>query len=93
MLKSKLLKITIKGKFVSIKIIEASINSTLQDLGRKNFAQFGIARSGAIDEDSLRLANILLGNKQEEAGLELCLRGGKYEFLDGKLFCFNWSRI
>lgn len=39
---------------MSIKIIEASINSSLQDFGRKKFAKFGIARSGAMDEDALR---------------------------------------
>lgn len=78
---------------MSIKIIEASTNSTLQDLGRKNFAQFGIARSGAMDEDSLRLANILLGNKQEEAGLELCLKGGKYEFLDENYFVLTGAEF
>ncbi len=33
-----------------------------------------------MDEDALRMANILLGNKQDEAGIELCLKGGKYEF-------------
>ncbi|MCW1639694.1 allophanate hydrolase, partial [Campylobacter jejuni] len=55
---------------MSIKIIEASINSSLQDFGRKKFAKFGIARSGAMDEDALRMANILLGNKQDEAGIE-----------------------
>ncbi|EAK4033278.1 hypothetical protein EEI69_05415 [Campylobacter jejuni] len=33
-----------------------------------------------MDEDSLRIANILLGNKQDEAGIELCLKDGKYKF-------------
>ncbi|ECR2945662.1 MULTISPECIES: hypothetical protein [Campylobacter] len=65
---------------MSIKIIEAFINSSLQDFGRKKFPKFGIARSGAMDEDSLRIANILLGNKQDEAGIELCLKDGKYKF-------------
>ena len=61
---------------MSIKVIEASINSTIQDLGRKNYAKLGIARSGVMDELSLRIANILLGTKQDEAVLELCLKGG-----------------
>ncbi|MFQ6342555.1 biotin-dependent carboxyltransferase family protein [Campylobacter sp. VTCC 70190] len=74
---------------MSIKIIEASINSSLQDLGRKKFAKLGIARSGAMDENALRMANILLGNKQDEAGLELCLKGGKYEFLAENYFVLS----
>ncbi len=78
-----------KGKYMSIKIIEASINSSLQDFGRKNYANFGIARSGAMDTHSLMIANILLGNFYKEAGLELCLKGGKYEFLDEHYFCLS----
>ena len=78
---------------MSIKVIEASINSTIQDLGRKNYAKLGIARSGVMDELSLRIANILLGNKQDEAGLELCLKGGKYEFLDESYFVLSGAEF
>lgn len=74
---------------MSIKIIEPSLNSTPQDLGRKNYASLGIARSGAMDEDSLILANILLGNRIDEAGIELCLKGGKYEFLETHYFVLS----
>lgn len=78
---------------MSIKIIEAFINSSLQDFGRKKFAKFGIARSGAMDEDALRMANILLGNKQDEAGIELCLKGGKYKFLDENYFVLSGAEF
>lgn len=78
---------------MSIKIIEASINSTIQDFGRKNYAKFSIVRSGAMDELSLRTANILLGNKQDEAGLELCLKGGKYEFLNESYFALSGAEF
>lgn len=74
---------------MSIKIIEPSLNSTPQDLGRKNYASLGIARSGAMDEDALILANILLGNRIDEAGVELCLKGGKYEFLETHYFVLS----
>lgn len=74
---------------MSIKIIEPSLNSSLQDLGRKYYASLGIARGGAMDEDSLIRANILLGNRVDEAGIELCLKGGKYEFLDEHYFVLS----
>lgn len=74
---------------MSIKIVEPSLNSTPQDLGRKNYASLGIARSGAMDEYSLILANILLGNRIDEAGIELCLKGGKYEFLETHYFVLS----
>lgn len=74
---------------MSIRIIEPSLNSTPQDLGRKNYASLGIARSGAMDEDALILANILLGNRIDEAGIELCLKGGKYKFLEAHYFVLS----
>ena len=74
---------------MSIRVLKPSINSSLQDLGRKNYANFGIARSGACDTHSLMIANILLGNFYAEAGLELCLNGGTYEFLDEHCFCLS----
>ncbi|TQR33796.1 allophanate hydrolase [Campylobacter sp. MIT 99-7217] len=74
---------------MSIKILKASLASSLQDLGRRGFANLGIARSGAMDAYSLRMANILLGNHQDEAGLEICLQGGVYEFLSDHYFVLS----
>lgn len=65
----------------------------MQDFGRKKFAKFGIARSGAMDEDALRMTNILLGNKQDEAGIELYLKGGKYKFLYENYFVLSGAEF
>jgi antagonist of KipI len=51
----------------------------LQDLGRFGYQRFGVSRSGAMDPWSLRLANILVGNEQGEACLELALAGAVFE--------------
>lgn len=48
----------------------------IQDLGRPGLAMWGVARSGAADRSALRLANRLVGNSAETAGLE-CLMGGQ----------------
>jgi antagonist of KipI len=45
--------------------------TTLQDLGRVGFGRFGINPSGAIDKTATRLINILLGNDENEAVLEI----------------------
>ncbi|TQR60243.1 biotin-dependent carboxyltransferase family protein [Campylobacter troglodytis] len=78
---------------MSIRVIEPSLNSSLQDLGRKHYAHLGISRSGAMDEDALILANILLGNKLNEAGVELCFKGGAYEFLDDHFFVLSGAEF
>ena len=51
----------------------------LQDLGRWGYQKFGVSRSGAMDPYRMRLANILVGNDQNEACLEFALAGGKFE--------------
>lgn len=48
---------------------------SVQDAGRPGWASIGVGRSGAADRASLALANRLLGNAPEAAGLELVLGG------------------
>jgi biotin-dependent carboxylase-like uncharacterized protein len=47
----------------------------VQDLGRHGFGQYGVPPSGALDTFSLRVANLLVGNPEGEAGLEMTLTG------------------
>ncbi|MEU6150817.1 biotin-dependent carboxyltransferase family protein [Actinosynnema sp. NPDC047251] len=47
----------------------------VQDLGRPGHAHLGVPPSGALDPPSLRLANRLVGNPEDAAGLELLLGG------------------
>ena len=50
---------------------KSGILSTIQDLGRKGFRRFGINSNGAMDSRAVRLINILLGNDEAEAVLEM----------------------
>jgi biotin-dependent carboxylase-like uncharacterized protein len=47
----------------------------VEDLGRPGFAHVGVPPSGALDQPALRLANRLVGNAEDVAGLELLLGG------------------
>ncbi|GLZ31453.1 allophanate hydrolase [Lentzea sp. NBRC 105346] len=47
----------------------------VQDLGRPGHAHLGVPPSGALDAPSLTLANRLVGNPEDAAGLELLLGG------------------
>ena len=49
--------------------------TTVQDLGRPGYAHLGVPRSGALDQDAHRLANRLVGNGPQAAGLESTLTG------------------
>lgn len=54
--------------------------ATLQDLGRPGYAHLGVPHSGAADAGSLRLANRLVGNPEDAAGLELTFGGAALRF-------------
>lgn len=65
---------------MSITILKPGIHSSIQDLGRWGFQQFGIPISGVMDEFSAKLANIICGNDEHESVLELTLHGAELMF-------------
>ena len=56
-------------------LVRAGVRTTIQDLGRVGLAHLGVPRAGAVDAGSLRLANRLVGNPEDAAGLEVTLGG------------------
>lgn len=54
--------------------------TTIQDLGRNGFQNVGISTSGVLDYRAAVLGNLLVGNKKEEAVLEVTLMGPILEF-------------
>lgn len=65
-----------------IEVTRAGALTTVQDLGRPGLAHLGVARSGAADRGSLRLANRLVGNPEGAACLEITLGGFAARFDD-----------
>ena len=57
----------------------------MQDLGRTGFRQFGVSTSGALDSFALRVANLLVGNDEGAAGLEITLGGLQLRFEDERI--------
>ena len=52
----------------------------MQDLGRFGWAHLGVSASGGADALALRAANLLVGNAENAAALEMTLVGGAFEF-------------
>jgi len=67
-----------------LEVRRAGLRSTVQDLGRPGFADLGVPRSGAVDTASLKLANRLVGNPEELAGIETTLLGADLTFHSGR---------
>lgn len=54
--------------------------TTIQDAGRLGYQRFGLGVSGAVDVHAYIYANILAGNRKNEAVLEVTLIGPTIEF-------------
>jgi len=63
-------------------VSRAGFLTSVQDLGRAGFRQFGVSTSGAVDLFALRVANLLIGNDESAAGLEITLGGLQLQFED-----------
>lgn len=63
-----------------LKIIKGGLQTTVQDLGRSGFQKYGVIASGAMDPFAHRIANLLVGNAEQEATLEIALVGPAIEF-------------
>ena len=65
----------------TIRIIKPGPLTTVQDLGRWGFQDRGVPVSGAVDQYALRLGNLIVGNREGEAALEITLGGLEAEFV------------
>lgn len=63
-----------------LKIIEPGILTTVQDRGRYGYQRIGVPVSGAADEYALRAANLLVGNNDNAACLEITVSGPTIRF-------------
>ncbi len=69
------------GARETLEILTPGPLTTVQDLGRYGYGRYGVAPSGALDAFSLRIANLLVGNPEGEACLEITLLGLKVRAL------------
>jgi biotin-dependent carboxylase-like uncharacterized protein len=65
---------------MAIEVIKPGLATSVQDLGRPNYYNIGIPLSGALDQFALRAANLLVGNDEGAAALEITLMGPELVF-------------
>ncbi len=68
---------------MTIEVISPGMFTIVQDLGRPGYGMLGVSRSGAADPIALRLGNMLVGNPENSAALEMTLLGGTFRFTTG----------
>ena len=63
-----------------IRVQDSGLLTTVQDLGRYGYSHLGISPGGAADSLAMRIANLLVGNAENAATLEMTLAGATLEF-------------
>jgi biotin-dependent carboxylase-like uncharacterized protein len=64
-----------------IRVLKKGLYTSIQDLGRVGYRNFGVPISGVMDHDSAILANSILANMENDAVMEITLQGPQLQFL------------
>ncbi|MGD9804606.1 MAG: biotin-dependent carboxyltransferase family protein [Hyphomicrobiaceae bacterium] len=59
----------------ALRVVQPGLHTTVQDLGRIGAQHLGIPVAGALDPIALRSGNVVVGNAQGTAGLEIAVMG------------------
>lgn len=68
-----------------ITVTKPGLHDTIQDVGRYGYQKFGVVAGGVMDSFSHRVANMLVGNEEAAASLEMTLVGPRISFEEDAL--------
>ncbi|WP_107312173.1 biotin-dependent carboxyltransferase family protein [Burkholderia metallica] len=72
-----------------IEILSSSALATVQDRGREGYLRFGVGTSGAMDRVALAIGNLLLGNPDDAAAIEIPMFPFRVRFLEDLAFAIT----
>jgi biotin-dependent carboxylase-like uncharacterized protein len=72
-----------------IEILSSSALATVQDLGREGALRWGVGTSGAMDPLALAAGNLLLGNDESAAGIEVPVFPFRVRFAEDCAFALS----
>lgn len=78
---------------MTIDVRKPGLATSVQDTGRTGYYHLGIPPSGAMDRYSLRCANLLVGNPEDAAGLEITFLGPELAFQDATVVAVTGARL
>jgi allophanate hydrolase subunit 2 len=65
----------------TFEVIQPGPLTTIQDLGRYGYQQYGVPPSGAMADFAFRIGNLLIGNEETATSLEITLFGCQLRLL------------
>ena len=77
----------------TFEVIQPGLWTTVQDKGRHGYQRFGVPVSGAMDSYSLIIANLLVGNDEGAACLEITLLGPRIRVLCNTLVALTGADL
>ena len=63
-----------------ISIMKPGLLTSIQDLGRYTYQKYGVIASGVMDQLAHRIANLLVGNEENQPTMEITLLGPVLKF-------------
>ena len=69
-----------------IEILSTTGLASVQDIGRNNYLRYGVGTAGAMDQMALAAGNILLGNPENAAAIEIPMFPFQARFLEDTAF-------
>ena len=76
-----------------IEVVQPGLLTTVQDLGRWGYQGYGVPVCGVLDPVSLRIANILVGNHESLAGLEMTGVGPTLRFTSDAVIAVTGAEL
>lgn len=76
-----------------IKVLKPGLQTTVQDRGRIGYYEIGMPPSGAMDQFAFNIANMLVGNKENAAVLEITYMGPELEFQQNAVIAITGGEI
>ncbi|WP_233848955.1 biotin-dependent carboxyltransferase family protein [Paraburkholderia sp. HD33-4] len=72
-----------------IEILSSSALATVQDQGRDGYLRYGVGTAGAMDRLALAVGNLLLGNPDDAASIEIPMFPFRIRFLEDLAFAIT----
>jgi len=77
----------------TFEVVQPGPLTTVQDLGRHGWQQYGVPPSGAIDDYAFRIGNVLVGNDESAASLEITLVGCQLRVLEDTVIALTGADL
>lgn len=76
-----------------IKVLKSGFYTSIQDLGRIGFQEYGVPISGAMDQYAAGVANALLGNDENCSVMEITMTGPTLQFDCDTMICISGGNM